>query len=102
MDFNKLTTKAQEAIAASQELARRNANPEIYPDHLLLALLTQELPQTLAERVGYVPSDEASGNGHPLLRTRDIHCAFTGAQQPAIDVADRVDAGALERRSDIS
>jgi ATP-dependent Clp protease ATP-binding subunit ClpB len=52
MDFNKLTTKAQEAIAASQELARRNANPEIYPEHLLLALLTQELPQTLAERAG--------------------------------------------------
>ncbi len=52
MDFNKLTTKAQEAIAASQELARRNANPEIYPEHLLLALLAQELPQTLAERAG--------------------------------------------------
>jgi ATP-dependent Clp protease ATP-binding subunit ClpB len=52
MDFNKLTNKAQEAIAASQELARRNANPEIYPEHLLLALLGQELPQTLAERAG--------------------------------------------------
>jgi ATP-dependent Clp protease ATP-binding subunit ClpB len=52
MDFNRLTTKAQEAIAASQELARRNSNPEIYPEHLLLALLTQELPQTLAERAG--------------------------------------------------
>src|SRR5215203_5350057 len=52
MDFNKLTTKAREAIAASQELARRNANPEIYPAHLLLALLTQDLPQTLAERAG--------------------------------------------------
>jgi ATP-dependent Clp protease ATP-binding subunit ClpB len=52
MDFNKLTTKSQEAVAASQELARRNANPEIYPEHLLLALLEQELPQTLAERAG--------------------------------------------------
>jgi ATP-dependent Clp protease ATP-binding subunit ClpB len=52
MDFNKLTNKVQEAIAASQELARRNSNPEIYPEHLLLALLAQELPQTLAERAG--------------------------------------------------
>jgi ATP-dependent Clp protease ATP-binding subunit ClpB len=52
MDFNKLTVKAQETIAASQELARRNANPEIYPDHLVLALLEQELPRTLAERAG--------------------------------------------------
>jgi ATP-dependent Clp protease ATP-binding subunit ClpB len=43
MDFNKLTIKAQEAVAAAQELARRRGNPEIYPEHLLLALLDQEL-----------------------------------------------------------
>jgi ATP-dependent Clp protease ATP-binding subunit ClpB len=47
MDFNKLTLKSQEAIAAAQEDARRRGNPEIHPEHLLLALLTQELPQTL-------------------------------------------------------
>jgi ATP-dependent Clp protease ATP-binding subunit ClpB len=47
MDFNKLTIKAQEAIAAAQELARRNGNPELYPEHLLLALLDQELPREL-------------------------------------------------------
>src|SRR5918997_2518433 len=52
MDFNKLTTKAQEALGATQELARRRGNPEIYPEHLLLTLLEQELPQTLAERAG--------------------------------------------------
>jgi ATP-dependent Clp protease ATP-binding subunit ClpB len=43
MDFNRLTIKAQEAIAAAQELARRRGNPEIYPEHLLAALLDQEL-----------------------------------------------------------
>src|SRR4051794_1803473 len=43
MDFNRLTIKAQEAVAAAQELARRRGNPEIYPEHLLLALLDQEL-----------------------------------------------------------
>ena len=35
MDFNKLTIKSQEAVAAAQELARRNGNPELYPEHLL-------------------------------------------------------------------
>ena len=50
MDFNKLTLKSQEAVARAQELARRSGNPEITPDHLLLALLEQELPQTLAAR----------------------------------------------------
>jgi ATP-dependent Clp protease ATP-binding subunit ClpB len=47
MDFNKLTIKAQEAVAAAQELARRAGNPELYPEHLLLALLDQELPRQL-------------------------------------------------------
>jgi ATP-dependent Clp protease ATP-binding subunit ClpB len=43
MDFSKLTVKSQEAIAAAQELARRRGNPELYPEHLLLALLDQPL-----------------------------------------------------------
>jgi ATP-dependent Clp protease ATP-binding subunit ClpB len=47
MDFSKLTLKSQEAVAGAQELARRGGNPEIYPEHLLLALLDQELPRTL-------------------------------------------------------
>src|SRR3954466_2144800 len=54
MDFNKLTIKAQEAVAAAQESARRAGNPELYPEHLLIALLDQELPRELvpdAERL---------------------------------------------------
>jgi ATP-dependent Clp protease ATP-binding subunit ClpB len=47
MDFNKLTLRSQEAIAAAQERARRLGNPELYPEHLLLALLDQELPRAL-------------------------------------------------------
>jgi ATP-dependent Clp protease ATP-binding subunit ClpB len=47
MDFNKLTLKSQEAIAAAQEDARRRGNAEIHPEHLVLALLDQQLPQTL-------------------------------------------------------
>src|SRR5260221_2819244 len=47
MDFNKLTIKSQEAVAAAQELARRMGNPELYPEHLVLALLDQELPREL-------------------------------------------------------
>jgi ATP-dependent Clp protease ATP-binding subunit ClpB len=47
MDFNKLTLKSQEAVSEAQELARRGGNPEVSPEHLLLALLDQELPRTL-------------------------------------------------------
>jgi ATP-dependent Clp protease ATP-binding subunit ClpB len=47
MDFNNLTIKSQEAVAAAQERARRLGNPELYPEHLLLALLDQDLPKAL-------------------------------------------------------
>ncbi|MFZ0341478.1 MAG: ATP-dependent chaperone ClpB [Gaiellaceae bacterium] len=73
MDFNKLTTKAQEAVAAAQELARRNGNPELYPEHLLLALLDQELPREL------VPDADA-------LRAR---AETTLAQKPRIDASQQ-------------
>jgi ATP-dependent Clp protease ATP-binding subunit ClpB len=52
MDFNKLTIKSQEAVGAAMEMARRRGNPEVYPEHLCLALLDQELPRTLVERAG--------------------------------------------------
>ena len=43
VDFNKMTIKSQEAIAAAQEEARRRGNPEVHAEHLLLALLDQDL-----------------------------------------------------------
>ncbi|MDQ3866292.1 MAG: ATP-dependent chaperone ClpB, partial [Actinomycetota bacterium] len=39
--------KSQEAVGAAAELARRRGNPEVYPEHLLLALMDQELPRNL-------------------------------------------------------
>ncbi len=49
MDFSKLTIRSQEAVADAQERARRLGNPELYPEHLLLALLDQQLPRALVE-----------------------------------------------------
>ncbi|HEY2868115.1 MAG TPA: ATP-dependent chaperone ClpB [Gaiellales bacterium] len=42
MDFQKLTIKAQEAFASAQGDAISRSNPELTPDHLLLALLDQD------------------------------------------------------------
>ena len=42
MNYNKLTVKAQEAVAEAQNLARGAGNPEVTPEHLLIALLRQE------------------------------------------------------------
>jgi ATP-dependent Clp protease ATP-binding subunit ClpB len=73
VDFNKLTIKAQEAVARAQELARRRGNPEISPDHLLLALLDQELfrdwqgirPE-VEQRVAALPTVQG-GNQQPTV-----------------------------------
>ncbi len=39
--FDKLTTKAQEAVVAAQNLATSRGNPQIDPIHLLVALLEE-------------------------------------------------------------
>jgi ATP-dependent Clp protease ATP-binding subunit ClpB len=77
MDFNKLTIKSQEAVGAAQELARRMGNPEIYPEHLLLALLDQELPQQL------VP-DPAALRGEAETTLRGKPAILGSQQQPQV------------------
>ncbi len=41
MNINKYTEKAREAVAAAIELARRSNNPQVEPEHLLVALVEQ-------------------------------------------------------------
>src|ERR687883_1497565 len=93
MDFNKLTLKSQEAVAAAQELARRMGNPELYPEHLLLALLDQELPQEL------VP-DAAALRAQAEATLRAKPSTQGAQQQPGVSAAlSRVlDAAADEAR----
>jgi len=69
MDFNKLTLKSQEAVGAAQELARRMGNPEVYPEHLLLALLDQELPQQLVDSAPSLRAEaETTLRGKPSIQ----------------------------------
>ena len=80
MDFNKLTLKSQEAVAAAQELARRLGNPELYPEHLTVALLDQELPREL------VPDpDSLRAEAEAALRTKPS--TQGAAQQPQVGAA---------------
>ncbi len=90
MDFNKLTLKSQEAVGAAQELARRMGNPEIYPEHLVLALLDQELPQQLVPDAAELRAQaETTLRGKPAVQG--------GAQQPQVGAAfSRVLDGAFD------
>ena len=74
MDFARLTVKGQEAVAGAQELARRRGNPEIYPEHLLLALLDQELfsdwqglRADAEEKLGTRPAATGATNNQPRI-----------------------------------
>ena len=69
MDFNRLTIRSQEAVAAAHELARRAGHPEVHPEHVLLALLEQELVRTLCERADYAPA-ELRAQAEAKLRDR--------------------------------
>ena len=87
MDFNQLTIKSQEAVAAAQELARRRGNPEIYPEHLLLALLDQELfadwqglRADAEQRLAGRPSATGAANNQPRS---------SNALEQVLDAADR-------------
>lgn len=52
VNTNRLTEKSQEALVAAQNLAERNGNSQVEPEHLLLALLEQSegvAPQVLSK-----------------------------------------------------
>ena len=96
MDFSKLTLKSQEAVAGAQELARRMGNPELYPEHLLLALLDQELPQQLVpDPAALRVQAEATLRGKPsvqgMQQQPNISAAFSRVLDRAEDEAKRMD-----------
>src|ERR671926_18843 len=96
MDFNKLTLKSQEAVAAAQELARRMGNPELYPEHLVLALLDQELPQQLVPDAAALRAQaEAALRGKPsvqgMQQQPNVSSAFSRALDQAADEARRME-----------
>src|ERR687894_2002332 len=90
MDFNKLTLKSQQAVAAAMEAARRNGNPEVYPEHLVLALLDQELPQALVPDPSALRAEaEATLRAKPSVQgAENIQPRASNAFAKALDKAD--------------
>src|SRR5437763_630911 len=56
MQADRFTIKSQEAIAAAREIAAARRNPQVGPNHLLLALLEQQdtLVAPVLQRLGVV------------------------------------------------
>jgi ATP-dependent Clp protease ATP-binding subunit ClpB len=96
MEFDKLTVKSQEAVAGAQELARRLGNPELYPEHLLIALLDQELPQRLVPDAAQLRAEaEATIRSKPSIQGAQqqptVSAAFSRVLDKAEDEARRME-----------
>ena len=102
MNLNKYTEKAQEAIVTAQQIAERAGNPEITPEHLLLALLQQpdgivpavlgkmnvDVAQTAAATQALLDRlPRAQGGATPSLSAR-LRTVTTAAEQMAERLKD--------------
>jgi ATP-dependent Clp protease ATP-binding subunit ClpB len=79
MNINKYTEKAREAVAAAVELAQQANNPQVEPEHLLVALLEQRdgIVPELVRKMNADPAQLARG-ARELLKK--ISQAYGGAQ----------------------
>src|SRR5688572_8024120 len=57
MRFDRMTTKSQEAVRSGLDLAVRKGNPEVIPEHVLVAILSQSdgVGRPLVSRAGADP-----------------------------------------------
>ena len=99
---DRLTTKSQEAVREALSRAGRSGNPEVTPEHLLLAMLNQEggvapalvqkaggnvdeLTQALESKVNALP--RVTGGAEPSLGRRALE-AFRKAEDEAKSLKD--------------
>ncbi len=87
MRMDRMTTKSQEAVRSALDAASRRGNPEIVPEHLLVAILSQgdgvgaplvqragaepgAIVESLTERIGVLP--QVTGGAEPGLARRTV------------------------------
>ena len=102
LDPKTWTVKTQEAIAAAHESARRSGNPEITPDHLLMALCSQDgtVVAPVLAKLGQSPAmvrdravdaverlPKVSGGDDPRL-ARESSAAFDHAERHRRELRD--------------
>src|SRR5215831_7438967 len=98
MNLNRYTEKAQEAVLGAQQIAERAGNPEITPEHLLLALL--------AQRDGVVPAVLGKMNVDTAALEREIQALTAklsrvqGGAQPALSSRVRAVLTAAEQEAE--
>ena len=98
MNIQKYTEKAQEAIAGAQQLADREGNPEITPEHVLLTLIDQQggvVPDIL-RKMNVDPAAAAASVRAELARLPSAQ----GGSQPGLSARLRQVANAAEAEAE--
>ena len=74
MRMDRLTVKSQEALRAAADLASRRGNPEVLPEHLLFAALSQDggIAAPLVQKAG--------AQAAALAKAFDVMAAFDPAK----------------------
>src|SRR6185295_9078590 len=102
-DTNRFTQKSQEAIVAAQNIAERNGNSQVEPEHLLLALLEQNegvvpavlnkmnvavgaLAQQVRAEINRLP--RVSGSGAQLYYSQRMRTVLTRAHDELAQFGD--------------
>jgi ATP-dependent Clp protease ATP-binding subunit ClpB len=98
MDPNRWTLKTQEAFTAAVESARAASNPEVTPDHLLVALLGQEegIVLPILEKVGKSPLSLRNAAADALAKLPRAYGGEARLGRALQAVMDRADAARIE------
>jgi ATP-dependent Clp protease ATP-binding subunit ClpB len=99
LDPNKLTRKTQEAIGASQGLARERNHSQVTPEHLLAALVGQAegVVVPVLERVGVAPKAVQEAVDGALAKQPQVYGATAQAPQVSQDAYRLLEAADAER-----
>ena len=99
LDPNKLTRKTQEAIGASQGLARERNHSQVTPEHLLAALVGQSEGVVLPvlERVGVAPKAVKDAVDAALAKQPQVYGSTAQAPQVSQDAYRLLEAADAER-----
>ena len=102
MDPNAWTLKTQEAVNAALTQARELANPEVTPDHLLSALLSQEGSVVLPvlTKLGATPLSLRNRSEEAIAALPRAHGGETKASREFTELLDRADGLRVEMGDD--
>ena len=104
MNIQRYTERAQQALLSAQNEAERRGNPELLPEHLLLALLAEEegVPAAVLRQLNLDPASLASQTEDVLSRLPQQSGQMAQTALPAVtrQVLEQAEAEAAQMHDD--